>query len=258
MSANIPNEPILGPNGQVSPAWRAFFNELLVEPEDGAPTEAQYLTLAADAGLSAERILTAGTGISLTDNGAGNTLVVAASDADWEVIASGTVSNAASLDLTDLSADARAYKLVFDSYVPATDNTDLYIRVSTDNGSSFASGNQYAWMAMGSDGSSVSATNDTTDTEIEINIPAGGGFGNAANTEYGSGEITVNNPMNSGSRTNFTWIVAANGSAATNPGFIAMGRGERTAQQAHNAFQIFSSSGNIDEMEYTLYQLRAA
>ncbi len=43
----------------------------------GAPTDAQYLTLAANGGLSDERVLTAGTGISLTDGGAGGALTVA-------------------------------------------------------------------------------------------------------------------------------------------------------------------------------------
>jgi hypothetical protein len=43
----------------------------------GAPTNAQYVTLATDAGLSAERVLTAGSGISLTDGGAGGPITVA-------------------------------------------------------------------------------------------------------------------------------------------------------------------------------------
>jgi len=45
----------------------------------GAPTTAQYVTLATDATLTAERVLTAGTGISLTDGGAGSTITVATS-----------------------------------------------------------------------------------------------------------------------------------------------------------------------------------
>lgn len=36
----------------------------------GAPTDAQYVTLALNAGLSQERVLTAGTGISIVDGGA--------------------------------------------------------------------------------------------------------------------------------------------------------------------------------------------
>ena len=44
----------------------------------GAPSAAQYVTLATDGGLSNERVLTAGTGISLTDAGAGGNLTIAA------------------------------------------------------------------------------------------------------------------------------------------------------------------------------------
>jgi hypothetical protein len=43
----------------------------------GAPTTASYVTLGTDATLSSERVLTAGTGITLTDAGAGSTLTIA-------------------------------------------------------------------------------------------------------------------------------------------------------------------------------------
>jgi len=49
--------------------------------EGGAPTDAQYVTLAVNGTLSDERVLTAGTGIKLTDAGAGST-ITAAADAD--------------------------------------------------------------------------------------------------------------------------------------------------------------------------------
>ena len=44
----------------------------------GAPATASYVTLATDTGLSAERVLTAGNGITVTDAGAGSTVTVAA------------------------------------------------------------------------------------------------------------------------------------------------------------------------------------
>ena len=46
----------------------------------GAPTDAQYVVLAIDGDLSAERVLTAGTGISLTDGGANGNITVAATN----------------------------------------------------------------------------------------------------------------------------------------------------------------------------------
>lgn len=44
----------------------------------GAPSAAQYVTLATDATLTNERVLTAGSGISITDGGAGSTVTIAA------------------------------------------------------------------------------------------------------------------------------------------------------------------------------------
>ena len=42
----------------------------------GAPTTATYLTLSLDATLSAERVLTAGDGITFNDTGANGTLTI--------------------------------------------------------------------------------------------------------------------------------------------------------------------------------------
>lgn len=44
----------------------------------GAPTDSQYVVLSTDGTLTNERVLTAGTNVTLTDNGAGSTLVIAA------------------------------------------------------------------------------------------------------------------------------------------------------------------------------------
>ena len=45
-------------------------------PSSGAPTNASYITLSANAALSAERRLVAGSGISINDNGPNNTVVI--------------------------------------------------------------------------------------------------------------------------------------------------------------------------------------
>ena len=56
------------------------YNGTWATPPDttGAPTGAQYVTLATDATLSAERVLTAGNGVTLTDAGANGAITVAA------------------------------------------------------------------------------------------------------------------------------------------------------------------------------------
>lgn len=85
-----------------------------------APIAAQYVVMALDASLTQERVLTAGTGISITDGGAGGNVTVAAADvpladlagyargriirggtADWEALALGTVGTVLRSDGTD-------------------------------------------------------------------------------------------------------------------------------------------------------------
>jgi hypothetical protein len=51
----------------------------------GAPTTSTYLTLSLDAGLTAERVLTAGAGISFVDTGPNGTLTVSAPGAGTAV-----------------------------------------------------------------------------------------------------------------------------------------------------------------------------
>ena len=48
----------------------------------GAPTGASYITLGLDAGLTAERVATAGTGILFADTGANGTLTISANTLD--------------------------------------------------------------------------------------------------------------------------------------------------------------------------------
>ncbi len=47
---------------------------------EGAPIGAQYVTMGADGDLTNERVLTAGTNISITDGGAGSTVTIDSTD----------------------------------------------------------------------------------------------------------------------------------------------------------------------------------
>ena len=73
----------------------------------GAPTTSQYVTLATDATLTNERVLTAGAGITLTDAGAGSTVTVsvtAGSIGPTELAA--TAVAAGSYTTADITVDA--------------------------------------------------------------------------------------------------------------------------------------------------------
>ncbi len=85
-----------------------------------ASSTASYVTLATDSSLASERVLTAGSGISLTDSGAGNSIIVTAKNRTLNKIAS-ELNIVSSVTETDLLAYS----------VPAsTLGTDKVIRVS--------------------------------------------------------------------------------------------------------------------------------
>lgn len=63
-----------GPDGSIYPGPSIIAGGSPVAP--AAPIGASYVTTALDAGLSSERVLTAGTNIALADGGAGGTLTI--------------------------------------------------------------------------------------------------------------------------------------------------------------------------------------
>lgn len=73
LNANAQGQLVTGLNADKLDGYDA--SELM--GETGAPTTAQYLTLATDGDLSAERVLTPGSGISGTDGGANSTYTLA-------------------------------------------------------------------------------------------------------------------------------------------------------------------------------------
>ena len=102
-------------------------SDVAISGGGGAPTDASYVVLGVDGTLSAERVLTAGTGITLTDAGAGSTLTIDADQGD--VTGTGSANNLAYWTGTDtisdsanFSVDAPSGTLDVFSYVEAGSN----------------------------------------------------------------------------------------------------------------------------------------
>lgn len=98
----------------------------------GAPDNAQYVTLAVDATLTAERVLTAGNGIGLTDGGAGSTITAALTTlaANWDAGSSYTIqaSKFIAVNKEIRFASSSGYYIYFnstDSRFEFLDATDL-------------------------------------------------------------------------------------------------------------------------------------
>lgn len=213
----------------------------------GAPSSAQYVTLATDGGLSAERVLTAGTGITITDGGANGNVTIAASGGGGGLVylAEYVASASASLDITTRNKNGYTgaiFQSDFDDYVirivsliPATSG-DLYLRFSTNGGSTWlSSGDYYYGGVYGLNGGSPTAWSDNANSRFRL-------FSSVDSANEGaSGSIEVPNPGSS-KRKNALWnLVVAN--TANIVGVVSGGVNLGTT--AINAAQLLYSSGNI-------------
>ena len=172
----------------------------------------------------------------------------------WTIIANANVSNAASLDIINLTADFRAYKLVFDDMLPITDAVGLRLRTDTNNGASFDAGaSDYSWVYTGMRASTTTATPLSSADELATQIVLTSDLcGNAVGEEI-SGEITLYNPFNASSRTKIiSQLAHRNSTPDFDLEFVA---GLRLLPGTENAFQLRFESGNISTMNYTLYGL---
>lgn len=105
----------------------------------GAPTGSSYVTVSADATLTAERRLVAGAGITLTDGGANSTMTIAASSTSS--VASGTAlldfggspsaeTDTASIVVADAGVGAASEVVAGLAYIATADHTADEIMIS--------------------------------------------------------------------------------------------------------------------------------
>src|SRR5262252_5606855 len=133
-------------------------------------------------------------------------------DATWAaagalvLLASGTVSAAASLNIVLTSYTAyRAIKFVLQAFVPATDDSELWMRFSTNGGSSYDAGaSDYAYSAVGLFNNATAANFASVGTtKIVIAGSATGTFAvsNVASEGGVDIEVTLHDQANTGDQT---------------------------------------------------------
>lgn len=170
------------------PVTLGQFNDTIEALEAGAVVAAQYVTLAVNATLTNERVLTAGTNISVTDAGAGSTVTVAVSDAELNALA-GLVSAADKLpyftgsgtaSVTDFTAFGRT--LVDDANAAAA-RTTLGVVIGTDVQAYDADLAAVAGLATTGlivrTGAGTATTRSVTGTAAEITVTNGDGVAGA-------------------------------------------------------------------------------
>jgi len=163
------------------------------------------------------------------------------------LISTATASTTATIDFT-LSSSYKSFEIRCISVVPSTDNVGMWIRISTDGGSTFLSGaSDYAYQRSILSGTTYTGTLTATDSKIAV-VDAGAGTGTG---RYCNTIITVFNPSISSMYKNIAakqYIYRSDG--AYN---IREVNGVYLSNTAVNAIRILMSSGNIASGTFELW-----
>ena len=177
----------------------------------------------------------------------------------WELVAKGTASSVASVEFTDLSSDYACYKLFLSEVRPVTDNQDLDLQFSRDNGTTWDGSGSFAnyWVVDYaytdfSTGNGATFASDGDDVGFEVIRWA---------TSDGSGgeqwaEIAISNPMSTTYATTINWQSGGYDSFGTLYTYTGTGHHFLSDYQT-DAFRILFASGNISHIRYVLYGIRA-
>jgi hypothetical protein len=205
-------------------------------------------------------LLTAGTGITLTYNDAGNTLTVALSAASTPALIlldTKTASASATLDFTssiNSTYDEYVFELV--DLVPATNAVQLLMRTSTNAGSSFDAGaNDYAYgLTVLASTTGATAVVSSGAGASSIALTTTGAIGNAS-TDSVSGRVTIYGPSGASRYKKILVQTMANTAA---DGYTATGCAYRVAAADIDAVRFLMSSGNIASGAIRMYGVRKA
>ena len=159
-------------------------------------------------------------------------------------------ASGATLDFTSsvITSTYDNYVLVLTDFRPATDNVDLYIRIS--QAAAFLSGvADYNWHRMQSVGAGLVEVVDISDSEIEIANSIRNDDQNTSATLWFSGLAT--NGLFKALRHHTTWVSASDLPAQS------VGTGALITTSAPvDGIRVFFSSGNITSGEYVLFGVR--
>lgn len=172
------------------------------------------------------------------------------------LLTSGVVSNAATLDIVLTGFTGfRAIKFLLSSFLPATDDVELWMRFSTDGGSNYdATGYAYAGTGLSDDATARNIASGS-DTEILIagNTTATASVSNVADEGGVDAEITLHDQTAvrwSRVRFSSSWRFAVGNLVALH------GAGQRETAQDTNAVRfLFEGGGNIASGNYAVYGL---
>lgn len=160
------------------------------------------------------------------------------------LLSSTTAAAASSVDFTGLSSSYSKYIIQLTDIVPSTDATNLYFRVSTNNGSSFLSTNEYEYFQISGNnsGTTITGTNATSQAQILLN-PSATALDNGLTTSTCEGTVILSNHASSAFHKHILCdLVYSTSSTQVNISKVAAKAKTATAV---NAIRFIMSSGNI-------------
>lgn len=177
----------------------------------------------------------------------------------WTLLTSGTISNSAtSLDFVLTNYSEYKFLKFFINFLPATDDTELSIRTSTDGGSTYDSGvNDYSWTIVGNDATTGGGLfdQDVNDTEIELCLNAANQGVGSSSTEGGFTEVTLTDWTDAAL---FTRVLASTTYVNTDA-IVTVCAGNRSTAADVDAIRFKFVSGNFaasNPGNYSVYGLR--
>jgi len=170
-------------------------------------------------------------------------------------ISTTSASASATIDI-DLPTGYTFYALRAVSVIPATDNTDVYIRFRTTGGAIRSGATDYSWAVSGRQGGTTFATHDASDAQIIVNTdPTIGGIGNVGG-EHFNFEATIYGARNASVFTSMR--VNLQGYSDSGEMLVGQASGGVTTAESNDRIRILMSSGNITSGTFILYGFKEA
>lgn len=187
---------------------------------------------------------------------------LAAGTGGWVPIKTVAANSDSSIDFVNgsggvvLDGTYRCYAVVITELVPASDGSSLYLRTSTNAGSSYDAGSSdYAYGGMYFTNAAVAQNDSAGAAQIDLGI-GNVGAGNQSGESL-SAILYVINPANATVYKNFRWSIWGTSSTSAEPRG-AEACGHRLATSDIDAIRFLMSTGNITSGTFTLYGLAGA
>jgi hypothetical protein len=211
-----------------------------------------------DASGNPVAIATGNDGQVLTSAGAGaQPAFEDAGGGAWNYISTTTASNDATVVITSgIDSTYPEYMIDVIGYLNATDQAYIYMRTSTDGGSSYDSGgSNYQWATQGY-GADPGACDSQSSTDTAITLTSSNSAARPGNgaAEGSNLRIFLKNPSGTTFYHMITWEIGICGPTVGRP-VVITGTGFRASTGNVDAVQFYASSGNVSVGTFRLYGL---